>query len=81
MPLTLSKLYHALLEASVDEQHATEAAEEAAQYATRFTSIEAHLARIESYLEGLKHRLHLFMTAIFIVFGGVLSTLWFLARR
>lgn len=75
MPLMPSKLYHALLEAGVDEQHATEAAEEAAQYDNRFPSIEARLARIESQLESLNHRMTLLMTVMFIVLGGVLSTL------
>jgi phage shock protein A len=81
MPLMMSKLYHALLEAGVDEQHATEAAEEAAQYENRFAGIESRLARIETQLDSLNHRLTLMMTVIFIVLGGVLSTLWVLARR
>jgi hypothetical protein len=81
MPLMLSKLYHALLEAGVDEQHATEAAEEAAQYENRFAGIETRLARIEALVESLGHRLTLMMTVVFLVLGGVLSTLWVLARR
>ena len=47
MPAMLSKLYHALLGAGVDDATATAAAEEAAQSDQRFTAIEVKLARIE----------------------------------
>jgi hypothetical protein len=45
MPLMMSKLYHALIEAGVDEHLATEAAEKAAQYENRFAGIEAQRRR------------------------------------
>ena len=47
----------------------------------RFAGIETRLARIEVQLESLGHRMTLLMTVMFIVLGGVLSTLWVLARR
>jgi hypothetical protein len=81
MPLMLSKLYHALIEAGVDEHLASDAAEEAAQYENRFGSIDTRLAPIEALVESLGHRMTLMMTVVFLVLGGVLSTLWVLARR
>ena len=81
MPLMMSKLYHALIEAGVDEHLATEAAEEAAQYENRFAGIEARLGRLEALMESLNHRMTLLMTVVFLVLGDVLSTLWMLARR
>jgi hypothetical protein len=47
MPAMLSKLYHALLTAGVDDVTATAAAEEAAQSDQRFTAIEVQLAEIK----------------------------------
>lgn len=74
MPLMLSSLYDALLEAGASEEKARKAAEEAAAYETRLT-------RIEVQLESLSHRMNLLLTGMTLVLGGVLSTLWVLARR
>jgi hypothetical protein len=46
----LSKLYHALLGAGVDDATATAAAEEAAQSDQRFAAIEIQLARMEGQI-------------------------------
>jgi hypothetical protein len=43
MPLMLSSLYDALMEAGASEDKARKAAEEAAQYEVRFARIEADL--------------------------------------
>lgn len=51
VPAMLSKLYHALLDAGVDDATATAAAEEAAQSDQRFTASEVTLARIEGELD------------------------------
>jgi uncharacterized protein YhfF len=51
MPAMLSRLYHALLGAGVDDATATAAAEEAAQSDARFTAIEVQLAHIEGELD------------------------------
>lgn len=45
MPAMLSKLYHALLGAGVDDATATAAAEEAAQTDARFAELRLELAR------------------------------------
>lgn len=50
MPAMLSKLYHALLGAGVDDATATAAAEEAAQSDQRFAAIEIQLARMEGQI-------------------------------
>ncbi len=61
MPLMLSKLYHALKYAGVDEQLAMDAAEEAAKisadYEPRFDSIEQKLTRIEGKVEVLAEQM------------------------
>jgi hypothetical protein len=43
--------------------------------------IRTDMAVITTTLEQLQHRLNLLMTVVLIVLGGVLSTLWVLARR
>lgn len=47
MPLMLSKLYDALLEAGASDVKAREAAEESAAFETRFNRIEATLGSLE----------------------------------
>jgi hypothetical protein len=51
MPAMLSKLYHALLGAGVDDATATAAAEEAAQSDQRFAVIDVKLAEIHGELD------------------------------
>lgn len=43
MPLMLSALYHALLEAGAGEEHARHAAEELAGYESRFAALDTKL--------------------------------------
>jgi len=43
--------------------------------------IRTDIAVIKTIVEQLQHRLNLLMTVVFIVLGGVLSTLWVLARH
>jgi hypothetical protein len=43
--------------------------------------IRTDITVIKTIVEQLQHRLNLLMTVIFMVLGGVLSTLWVLARR
>ncbi len=52
MPAMLSKLYHALLGAGVDDATATAAAEEAAQADARFASLEVKITQVQ----GTRHR-------------------------
>jgi hypothetical protein len=81
MALMVGELYDALLEAGASEEKARKAAEAAAQVDTRFQAIETSLTRIEVHLESLNRRVTLLLTLIIVVLGGVLSTLWMLARR
>jgi hypothetical protein len=81
MALMVGELYDALLEAGASEEKARKAAEAAAQVDTRFQAIETRLTRIEVHLESLNRRVTLLLTLIIVVLGGVLSTLWMLARR
>jgi hypothetical protein len=43
--------------------------------------IRTDIVVITTTVEQLQHRLNLLMTVIFMVLGGVLSTLWVLARH
>lgn len=43
--------------------------------------IRTDIAVITTTVEQLQHRLHLLMTVVLMVLGGVLATLWVLARR
>jgi hypothetical protein len=74
MALMLSDLYTALLDAGASDDTARKAAEEGAQYENRLT-------RIETQLESLSHRMNILLTGMVLVLGGVLSTLWVLARH
>ena len=51
MPAMLSKLYHALLGAGVDDATATAAAEEAAQSDQRFAALEVKITQVQGTLE------------------------------
>jgi hypothetical protein len=84
MPLMLSKLYHALLEAGATDEAAMAAAEEAASFENRFDTIETRLTRIEGRLETLQQYIDgRFNTqsselahvrwAIYLLIGGVVS--------
>jgi hypothetical protein len=44
-------------------------------------NIRTDLAVIKTTLEQLQHRLTLLMTLVIVVLGGVLSTLWVMARH
>jgi hypothetical protein len=50
MPLMLSKLYSALLEAGASEDAARAAAEEAAAYEQRFAALDTRMERFEGRL-------------------------------
>jgi hypothetical protein len=54
MALMLSNLYTALLDAGASEDNARKAAEEAAAYETRLTSIDAKLDRVQTHLSVLQ---------------------------
>lgn len=77
MPLMSAELYDALVEAGASEEKARKAAEAVAQIAEMRTDV----AVIKTMVEQLQHRMTLVVTVMFIVLGGVLSTLWVLARH
>ncbi len=87
MPVMLSSLYHALLEAGASEERATQAAEEAAQYETRLVSIDTKLDRLATRVESLDAKARLLETLMnhtrvemrtlcSIVIGIALGILW-----
>lgn len=76
MPLMSAELYDALVEAGASDEKARKAAEAVAQIAEMRTDV----AVIRTLVEQLQHRLTVMMTLVIVVLGGVLSTLWVLAR-
>lgn len=76
MPLMSAELYDALVEAGASAEKARKAAESVAQIAEMRTDV----AVIKTMVEQLQHRLTLVVTLVIVVLGGVLSTLWVLAR-
>jgi len=92
MPLMLSKLYHALKYAGVDERLAIEAAEESASFENRFDSIEQRLTRIEEKLghfeaqtntrfDSMNTKFNVTLGIMMLMLSGVIGTLYTLARR
>jgi hypothetical protein len=81
MALMSSEVYDALREIGVSDAQAMKAAEALAVPNKEIAEIRTDLAVIRTALEQLQHRLNLLMTVVLIVLGGVLSTLWVLARR
>jgi len=76
-----SEVYDALREIGVSDAQAIKAAEALAVPNKDIAEIRTDIAVIKAGLEHLQHRMNLLMTVLFLVLGGVLSTLWVLARR
>lgn len=76
MPLMSAELFDALIEAGASDEKARKAAEAVAQIAEMRTDV----AVVKTMVEQLQHRLTVVMTLVIVVLGGVLSTLWVLAR-
>jgi hypothetical protein len=81
MPLMSREVFDALREIGVSEEQAMKTAEALAIPNKDIADIRTDIAVIKTTMEQLQHRLNLLMTVVFIVLGGVLSTLWVLARR
>jgi len=81
MALMSSEVYDALREIGVSDAQAMKAAAALAVPNKDIADIRTDLAVIKTTLEHLNHRMNLLMTVLFLVLGGVLSTLWVLARR
>jgi hypothetical protein len=74
------EVYDALREIGVSDAQAVKTAEALAIPNKDIADIRIDIAVIKTIMEQLQHRLNLLMTVVFIVLGGVLSTLWVLAR-
>ena len=81
MPLMSREVFDALREIGVSEDQAMKTAEALAIPNKEIADIRTDIAVIKTIVEQLQHRLNLLMTVVFIVLGGVLSTLWVLARH
>ena len=81
MPLMSREVFDALREIGVSEDQAMKTAEALAIPNKDIADIRTDIAVIKTIVEQLQHRLNLLMTVVFIVLGGVLSTLWVLARH
>ena len=81
MALMSREVFDVLREIGVSEDQAMKTAEALAIPNKDMADIRTDIAVIKTIVEQLQHRLNLLMTVIFLVLGGVLSTLWVLARR
>jgi hypothetical protein len=88
MALLSREVYDALREIGVSDDQALRTAEALAQPNQQFQELRGELATmrtdiavLKTMMEQLQHRLTLLMTVVFVMLGGVLSTLWVLARR
>ena len=81
MPLMLSKLYDALIEAGASELKAREAAEESAAFETRFNRIEADLTTIMSEVRLLRWVMTLGFGILITVTVAMLGALWNIMQR
>ena len=81
MALLSREVYDALREIGVSDAQALKTAEALAIPNKDIAEIRTDVAVIKVTVEQLQHRLTLMMTVMFLVVGGVLSTLWVLARH
>jgi len=73
MPLMLSKLYDALLDAGASDTKAREAAEEAAAYEQRFTGIERQLEEVKGEQRVQRWMLSFALVVMLAVFWRVFT--------
>ncbi len=81
MALLSREVYDALREIGVSDAQALKTAEALAIPNKDIAEIRTDVAVIKVTVEQLQHRLTLMRTVMFLVLGGVLSTLWVLARH
>jgi hypothetical protein len=75
MPLMLSELYDALLEAGASEEKARKAAEAAAVVDTRFTALEGRMTTLDARMTALEGRMTTLTWGIGIGFSLVMALL------
>ena len=87
MPLMLSALYDALLDAGASEEKARKAAEAAAVVDTRFAALEGRMTALEGRMQALEGRMTTLMwviglnlTLTVVTLSTVLGLLWKLWR-
>jgi hypothetical protein len=81
MALMSREVYDALREIGVSDDQALKTAEALALPNKDIADLRTDIAVIKTTMEQLQHRLTILMTLVIVVLGGVLSTLWVLARH
>ena len=81
MALLSREVYDALREIGVSNDQALKTAEALALPNKDIVDIRTDIAVIKTQMEHLNHRLTHALTLAYLLLGGVLSTLWVLARR
>jgi len=81
MALLSREVYDALREIGVSNDQALKTAEALALPNKEIADIRTDIAVIKTTMEQLQHRLTILMTLVIVVLGGVLSTLWVMARH
>ena len=81
MALLSREVYDALREIGVSNDQALKTAEALALPNKDIADIRTDIAVIKTTMEQLQHRLTILMTLVIVVLGGVLSTLWVMARH
>jgi len=81
MALLSREVYDALREIGVSNDQALKTAEALALPNKDIADIRTDMAVIKTTMEQLQHRLTILMTLVIVVLGGVLSTLWVMARH
>lgn len=80
MPLLLSEVYDALLEAGASDAKARSAAAAIAGYDNRLVNIEAKVDKLDTRLTALDNKLPWMFGVVFsllvLTLGGVLTVLW-----
>jgi hypothetical protein len=74
-------VYEALREIGVSDAHALKAAEALALPNRELAVIRTELAVIHTQMDHLSQRLTHVLTLAYLLLGGLVSTLWVLARR
>jgi hypothetical protein len=75
------EVYEALREIGVSDAHALKAAEALALPHQTLTDILTDTAIIHTQMQHLTHRLTHVLVLAYLLLGGLVSTLWVLARR
>jgi hypothetical protein len=81
MALLSREVYDALREIGVSNDQALKTAEALALPNKDIADIRTDIAVIKTTVDQLQHRFTIMMTLVVVVLGGVLSTLWVLARH